>query len=116
MSGLPLNPQMLRHGGRFVAEASTAPLYRLHDLDGRPGLVRTGPGGAAVAGELWAFPAAAIGPFLAEIPPPLGFGRVQLADGTSPLGFVCEAAGAEGTPDISATGGWRAYLATKDNS
>ena len=116
MSGLPLNPQMLRHGGRFVAEASTAPLYRLHDLGGRPGLVRTGPGGAAVAGELWAFPAAAIGPFLAEIPPPLGFGRVQLADGTSPLGFVCEAAGAEGTPDISATGGWRAYLATKDNS
>ena len=78
--------------------------------------MRVGAGGVAVAGELWAFPAAAIGPFLAEIPPPLGFGRVQLADGTTPLGFVCEAAGAAGTSDISATGGWRTYLAMKDNS
>ncbi|RYJ03008.1 MAG: allophanate hydrolase, partial [Acetobacteraceae bacterium] len=110
MSGLPLNPQMLRHGGRFVAEAATVPEYRLHDLGGRPGLVRVGEGGVAVAGEIWAFPAAAIGPFLAEIPPPLGFGRVRLADGSAPLGFLCETAGAEGTPDISATGGWRAYL------
>ena len=116
MSGLPLNPQMLRHGGRFLAEAATAPAYRLHDLGGRPGLVRVAAGGVAVAGEVWAFPAAAIGPFLAEIPPPLGFGRVELADGNAPLGFLCEAAGAAGTPDISATGGWRAYLAMKDNT
>ncbi|MDB5371580.1 MAG: allophanate hydrolase [Belnapia sp.] len=116
MAGLPLNPQMLRHGGRFVAAAETAPHYRLHDLGGRPGLVRVGAGGVAVAGEVWAFPAASIGAFLTEIPPPLGFGRVTLADGSAPLGFLCEAAGAEGMPDISATGGWRAYLTTKDHA
>ncbi|SDC39223.1 allophanate hydrolase [Belnapia rosea] len=116
MAGLPLNPQILRHGGRFLAEARTAPLYRLHDLGKRPGLVRVAEGGVAVAGEVWALPAASVGPFLAEIPPPLGFGRVTLQDGSSPLGFLCEAVGVAGMPDISATGGWRAYLATRENA
>lgn len=113
MAGLPLNPQILRHGGRFLREARTAPLYRLHDLGNRPGMLRVGAGGVAVAGELWALPAAGIGPFLAEIPPPLGFGRVTLEDGSTPLGFLAEAAGVTGAPDISNTGGWRAHLARK---
>ncbi|MBK1660390.1 allophanate hydrolase [Paracraurococcus ruber] len=116
MAGLPLNPQLRRHGGRFLHAARTAPLYRLHDLGNRPGLVRVAAGGVAVAGEVWALPAAGIGPFLAEIPPPLGFGRVTLEDGTTPLGFLCEAAGILGTPDISATGGWRAHLKAKETS
>jgi allophanate hydrolase len=111
MAGLPLNPQLGRHGGRYLRAARTAPLYRLHDLGNRPGMVRVAEGGVAVAGELWALPAAGIGPFLAEIPPPLGFGRVTLEDGSTPLGFLAEAAGVAGTPDISATGGWRAHLA-----
>lgn len=111
MAGLPLNPQLLRHGGRFLHAALSAPLYRLHDLGNRPGLVRLSSGGTAVAGEVWALPLAALGPFLAEIPAPLGFGRVTLADGATPLGFLCEAAGAVDTPDISASGGWRAHLA-----
>ncbi|MEN0075678.1 MAG: amidase, partial [Paracraurococcus sp.] len=93
--------------------ARTAPLYRLHDLGNRPGRVRVADGGVAVAGELWALPAAGIGPFLAEIPAPLGFGRVTLEDGSTPLGFLCEAAGVIGAPDISATGGWRAHLQSR---
>lgn len=116
MAGLPLNPQLVRHGGRFLGEARTAAVYRLHDLGGRPGMVRVGEGGVAVAGEVWAVPAASVGPFLAEIPPPLGFGRVEMADGSRPLGFLCEAAGVVGMPDISATGGWRAYLASKERA
>lgn len=113
MAGLPLNPQLRGHGGRFLREARTAPIYRLHDLGNRPGMVRVTEGGVALAGELWALPAASIGPFLAEIPPPLGFGRVTLEDGSTPLGFVAEAAGVTDAPDISNTGGWRVHLATK---
>ncbi|MBL6077678.1 allophanate hydrolase [Belnapia sp. T18] len=116
MGGLPLNPQLVRHGGRFLGEARTAAVYRLHDLGGRPGMVRVGEGGVAVAGEVWAVPAASVGPFLAEVPPPLGFGRVEMADGSRPLGFLCEAAGVAGMPDISAMGGWRAYLAAKEGA
>ena len=39
MAGLPLNGQLTTLGGRFVAEARTRPLYRLHDLGSRPGMV-----------------------------------------------------------------------------
>ncbi|MCK8786630.1 allophanate hydrolase [Roseomonas sp. NAR14] len=127
MAGLPLNPQVTALGGRFLAEARTAPCYRLYDLGARPGLLRVAPrdrpgddavagrrqAGAAIAGELWALPTAAIGALLAQVPAPLGFGRVALAEGEA-LGFLCEAAGIEGAPDITATGGWRAYLTEKE--
>jgi allophanate hydrolase len=113
MSGLPLNGQVVGHGGRFVTAAHTAPEYRLFDMGNRPGMLRVAEGGVAIAGEVWALPATSIGPLLAEIPPPLGFGRVRLADGSSPLGFVAEPAGVAGLPDISARGGWRAHLASK---
>jgi len=110
MSGLPLNAQLLRHGGRFLREARTAAVYRLHDLGNRPGMFRAGHG-AHVAGEVWAVPLAGLGPFLAEIPPPLGFGRVTLEDGATTLSFLAEPEGVRGAPDITETGGWRAHLA-----
>ena len=116
MAGLPLNPQMLRHGGRFIAEAATAPLYRMYDLGPRPGLVRVPAGGMSLAGEVWALPAASIGPFLAEIPPPLGFGRVTLADGSTPLGFLCEAIGVAGAADIAPSTGWRQHLTRREST
>jgi allophanate hydrolase len=112
MSGLPLNPQLRGHGGRFCRAARTAPQYRLFDLGNRPGMLRAAGGGAAVAGEVWALPAASIGPFLAEIPPPLGFGKVVLEDGRMILGFLAEPEGVATAPEITARGGWRAHLAS----
>ena len=109
MAGLPLNGQITGLGARFLREARTAPRYRLHDLGSRPGLVRVARGGGAVAGELWALPEAAVGALLSQVPAPLGFGTVELEGGPC-LGFLCEAAGAEGAPDITAKGGWRAHL------
>jgi allophanate hydrolase len=109
MSGLPLNHQVTALGGRLLRAAATQPLYRLHDLGGRPGMLR-GADGAAIAGEVWALPTSAVGALLAQVPAPLGFGTVLLEDGPC-LGFLCEAAGVGDAPDITATGGWRAYLA-----
>ncbi len=113
MSGLPLNHQVLRHGGRFIAEGRTTAEYRLFDMGPRPGMLRVAEGGVAILGEVWAIPAASLGPFLAEIPPPLGFTRIRLEDGSTPLGFIAEPVGVAGLPDISALGGWRAHLAAK---
>jgi allophanate hydrolase len=113
MSGLPLNGQITALGGRFVREAHTEASYRLFALGNRPGLLRAAPGseeGAPIAGEVWALPAAAIGPLLAQVPPPLGFGTVMLNDGPC-LGFLAEAAGVAGAQDITNLGGWRAHLA-----
>jgi len=52
-----------------------------------------------------------VGSFLALIPPPLGLGSVELFDGSWVKGFICEGAALADAPDISAHGGWRAYLA-----
>ncbi len=116
MSGLPLNHTITDRGGRFLRATQTAPDYRLFALPGgppaRPGLLR-GPGGAAIALELWSLPEARLGDFLATVPAPLSLGTVALVDGSSALGFLVEAAGTDGAEDITAHGGWRAYLAAQ---
>lgn len=116
MSGLPLNRELTERGGRFLRACRTAPAYRLHALAGgppfRPGLVRQARG-AAVELEVWALPATRFGDFVAGIPSPLGIGTVELEDGTSVKGFLCEAAGLSGATDITEFGGWRAYLAAR---
>ena len=107
MSGLPLNPQLTSIGGRFVATAATAPVYRLYALGNRPGLVRGGDG--SILGEVWALPTAAIGALLAQVPAPLGFGTVLLRDGPC-LGFLAESHGVLDADEITRFGGWREFL------
>lgn len=113
MTGMPLEWQMHAHRARPLGPVRTAPDYRLHALPGeppRPGLLRVAAGGAAVEGEIWAMPTAELGAFMARIPAPLGFGQVRLADGRSVLGFLAEAAGCAGAEDVTAFGGWRAWM------
>ena len=114
MSGLPLNRELTDRGARLIRGASTAPSYALHALAGgppyRPGLVRQR-GGAAIAVEVWALPRQNFGDFIAGVPSPLAIGTVELDDGTTVKGFLCEAAGLAGATDITEFGGWRAWLA-----
>ncbi|KPF49894.1 allophanate hydrolase [beta proteobacterium AAP51] len=116
LSGLPLNSQLTERGARLLEATTTAPCYRLHALPGttppKPGLQRCAAGepGHAIAVEVWEMPADQLGSFLALVPPPLGLGSVLLADGRHVHGFLCEAHALHGAPDVSAHGGWRAYL------
>jgi allophanate hydrolase len=93
MAGLPLNRELVERGARFVREARTSPRYRFFALEGfsppRPGLVRSEPG-HAIPVEVWEVPAAEFGSFVDGIPAPLGIGTVELEDGESVRGFVCE--------------------------
>jgi allophanate hydrolase len=109
MSGLPLNHQLTERGGRFLRATQTAPQYRLYALGDRPGMVRAADG-AAIEGEVWALPTSSVGTLLARVPPPLGFGTVQLTDGPC-LGFLAETEGIVGARDITGLGGWHAWLA-----
>jgi allophanate hydrolase len=111
MAGLGLNTEITSLGGRFLRQALTQPAYRLFALGNRPGLVRANDG-AAIAGEVWALPTAAIGTLLAQVPPPLSFGTVSLDDGPC-LGFLAESACIANATDITASGGWRAWLGSK---
>jgi allophanate hydrolase len=115
LSGMALNNELVSRGGVFLRAVETARTYRLFALPGgpphRPGLVRVAEGGASIATEVWALSPAAFGELVAAIPPPLGIGTLQLADGTAVKGFLCEEIAVAGARDISAFGGWRAYIA-----
>jgi len=114
MSGLPLNGQLTALGGRQESTSRTAPLYRFYALPGdppaRPGMLRVATAGAAIELEVWSLPAAAVGAFARLIPAPLGLGSIALKDGSTVLGFLCESYATDGARDITALGGWRAYL------
>ncbi|MFD7791893.1 allophanate hydrolase [Streptomyces sp. NPDC059759] len=117
LSGQPLNPQLLSLGARLDRTTTTAPAYRLHALattPPKPGLVHVGEGGAAVETEMWSLPAEGLGRLLAALPRPMTLGSVELADGGHVPGFLCEPGALEGTPDITAYGGWRAYVSRPD--
>ncbi|MEN4922396.1 allophanate hydrolase [Achromobacter spanius] len=115
LTGMPLNHQLTSRHAAFVEKTATAGDYRLYALANttppKPGLVKSD-SGAAIEVELWDVPVTAFGAFVAEIPAPLGIGTLELADGRLVKGFICEPRGLEGARDITAFGGWRAYLAS----
>jgi allophanate hydrolase len=114
MRGLPLNRDVVALGGKYVRSVETAANYRCFLLPGavpRPGVLRADKGGRSIEAEIWSMPPDGFGRFVASIPPPLGFGTITLSDGSQVKGFLVEAASTIGARDISAFGGWRAYLA-----
>lgn len=118
LSGMPLNPQLTTPGGHLVKTCRTAGDYRLFALPNtippKPGLVREpGFAGPGLEVEVWALPPAAFGQFVANIPAPLGIGKVSLDDGSVVSGFLCESHALEGAEEITSFGGWRAFIAEK---
>lgn len=112
LRGMPLNHELLACGARFREETSTASDYRLYALQGtippKPGMARSDEG-AAITVEVWDMPIANFGRFVAGVPTPLGIGSVQLKDGRSVKGFICEGHALTRARDITTFGGWRAY-------
>jgi allophanate hydrolase len=115
LSGMVLNGELKALGGRLLEASVTAPDYRLYALDTappKPGMLRVEAGtGTSIELEIWALPAASFGKFVAAIPPPLSIGTVRLKDGRGVKGFLVEASGINGAREISAFGGWRAFMA-----
>ncbi|EQM77152.1 allophanate hydrolase [Stutzerimonas stutzeri] len=114
LDGLPLNWQLKQRGGKLLQATQSSPDYKLYALAGgppfRPGMVRVTEGGVAIEVEVWEIPSSELGSFLTGIPAPLGLGNVQLANGRWETGFICEPYGLEDAVDITACGGWRAYV------
>lgn len=117
LSGMPLHWQLTSRDARLARRSRTADRYRLFamtaDTPPRPALVHCGPGGARIELEIYELEMSAFGSFVAEVRPPLAIGTVELEDGTSVCGFVAEPRATIGALDITATGGWRAYLAKR---
>jgi len=116
LSGMPLNHQLTDLDGMLVETVRTAGDYRFYALPGtvppKPALVRDpGFAGGGIDGEVWRLSAEGYGRFVAQIPSPLGIGTIVLSDGRTVQGFLCEAWAVDGAEDITALGGWRAYMA-----
>jgi allophanate hydrolase len=118
LKDMPLHWQLASRKAVFVAATTTAPTYRLYamadSVPPKPALVHVGADdgvGAAIAVEVYELDVAAFGSFVVDVPPPLAIGSVTLADGSTVKGFVAEPRATAGAEDITALGGWRAYIA-----
>ncbi|GAA1020501.1 allophanate hydrolase [Acrocarpospora pleiomorpha] len=114
MTGQPLSHQLTRCRARMLRPITTAPRYRFYELPTdppKPGLVRTDAEGCAIGGEEWLVPVAGLADFLDDLVQPMAIGRVDLSDGRSILGFVCEPVALTAATDISHAGDWRQHLA-----
>jgi allophanate hydrolase len=114
LNGQPLNWQLTNRGAKLVSSTKTANCYQLFALANtippKPGLVRLEPGkGASIEVEVWELTNQAFGSFVADVPPPMVIGTIQLEDGSQVKGFLCEPAALTRAVDITAFGGWRAY-------
>jgi len=116
LTGQPLNHELTARGARRVRLARTSPRYRLFALattPPKPGLVRATGDAHAIEVEVWELDETGFGAFVAGVPGPMTIGTVELDDGSLVKGFACEPYALEGAVDISAHGGWRAYLTSK---
>ncbi|MBC2666860.1 allophanate hydrolase [Novosphingobium flavum] len=113
LEGMPLHWQLTSRGAKFVCATETAPSYRLFamadSVPPKPALVFDESGGA-IKVEVYEIEIAAFGSFVVEVPPPLAIGTVTLADGSQVKGFVAEPRALAGAEDITALGGWRAFI------
>ncbi|MGB3796287.1 MAG: allophanate hydrolase [Alteraurantiacibacter sp.] len=113
LKDMPLHWQLTSRDAQFVTACLTRPSYKLYAMADsappKPALVHSADG-AAISAEVYEMDVAAFGSFVAEVPAPLAIGTVTLEDGSSVKGFVAEPRATEGAEDITALGGWRAYI------
>jgi allophanate hydrolase len=111
--GQPLAHQLETLGAAWDGPVRTAARYRMVSLETeppKPGVYRSEDGAELVA-ERWLLSEAALGKFLAALPEPMLLGSVRLNDGSSAVGFACDAVAAATGTDITEYRDWLAALA-----
>jgi len=108
----------LLRGAPLVAETLTAPHYRLYSCGDRyPALQLAEEGqGAAIVGEVYDLALDLLrDDLLPAEPPELELGVITLGFGTATLGMILRrpAPAMDDLTDITAFGGWRAYLSSR---
>ena len=116
MRGLALHANIA--SAQFLGEFRTAPYYRVHSIrDIHPGMYRLNngeTGGASIIGELYRVDDDTWNAIEAGEPPNLYRGEIELEGGRMVYGILYPRELAEGHyPDITAYGGWRAYIASQ---
>jgi len=119
LAGQPLHWQLSSREARFVQRARTAACYRLYAMTvenpARPALICADAGGNHIEVEIYELSTEAFGSFTAQVTAPLAIGSIVLEDGSTIHGFVAEPRALKGAREITAFGGWRAYLASAED-
>jgi allophanate hydrolase len=114
LQGMPLHWQLTSRNATLVKATHTAPTYRLYamadSVPPKPALVHDESAGAAIAVEVYELDMASFGSFVVDVPAPLAIGSVTLVSGETVKGFVAEPRALAGAEEITALGGWRAYI------
>jgi gamma-glutamylcyclotransferase (GGCT)/AIG2-like uncharacterized protein YtfP len=119
MSGGSLHYRL--RGAPLVAVTRTAPLYRFYSCGDRyPALEPAEDGqGEAIDGEVYDLPLEVLrDELLPAEPPELELGVITLADGSPALGMILRrpAPAMDDLTDITAFGGWHAYLSSRQEN
>lgn len=102
-------------GADFLGEFRTAPHYRIFSIgDVHPGMFRVEEGGISIPGEFYRLPDAVWAAVEAGEPPGLYKGPVELEDGRWVDGILFPEEMTAGQREITAYGGWRAYVEARD--
>jgi allophanate hydrolase len=121
LDGMALNHELRAIAATLEARARTAADYRLFLLPDtsppKPGLIRErGFAGPGIEIEIWSLAAEEFGRFVERIPAPLGIGKILLDDGRTVSGFLCEAGALAGAREITEFGGWRNFVAAREQA
>jgi adenine/guanine/hypoxanthine permease len=110
MRGLGLHANL--EGAAFLEEVRTAAKYRLHSIgDRHPGMYEVESGGVRVLGELYRLSREVLDRVVRGEPAGLFVGSVELVDGRHVPGVLFDSERLHPADhDISAHGGWRAYI------
>lgn len=113
LKNMPLNYQLTDLNASYSYKTKTAKKYKLYKLANeniaKPGLIKADEG-FAIELEIWSLPIENLGAFQKNISTPLCIGDIELENGKYVKGFLCEHIATLEAEDISAFGGWKAYL------
>lgn len=117
MRGLELENNFKEVGAFFIKESKTEKAYRLYSINDKyPAMIKVTNGGNTVDVELYAISEEGVKQVLAKEPPGLTIKEITLIDGASVLGVVGEDDIIKGQREITSYGGWRNYIAKRENN
>ena len=115
MRGLELEGNLKQAGAIFLKESKTEKSYRLYSInDQYPAMIKVASGGNTVDVELYEISEEGLKDVLSKEPPGLTIKEIALIDGSLVQGVVGLEEITKGQKEITTFGGWRNYLANKE--
>lgn len=113
MEDMALNSQLIELDAKFAGTRNTSRDYKLVKLNTtpeKPGLIRVKEDGKSIEVEVYKMPVSSFGKFLTKVKQPLAIGDIELEDGQTVKGFICEGYVRKESLDISDYKSFRKYM------